>query len=199
MLRIQVTGPGLEFWDGHCCSRSRQCRAVQSVVEQLSPSVREPLHVLLFTEEFKFIVQSITEVTNKSKDLVKLIGEMFLQLLMNLIFGVASTLLFLKTIHTRPASQPQCLVVDLTHDFSPESTQYWDAMEKFKMSTVFNGTVKPAGYHYEAYKFHTAEHGGTHLDAPSHFSENGSSVDKVSNQQRQIVNFEVRAHKKVCM
>uniref|UniRef100_A0A915J977 Uncharacterized protein n=1 Tax=Romanomermis culicivorax TaxID=13658 RepID=A0A915J977_ROMCU len=41
MLLIQASGP--DFCYGDCCSRDRRCRAVQSVVEMLPPSVREPL------------------------------------------------------------------------------------------------------------------------------------------------------------
>uniref|UniRef100_A0A915L0D8 Uncharacterized protein n=1 Tax=Romanomermis culicivorax TaxID=13658 RepID=A0A915L0D8_ROMCU len=44
MLLIEVTGPDLEFLDGHCCSRNTRCRAEQSVLEKLPPGVREPLH-----------------------------------------------------------------------------------------------------------------------------------------------------------
>lgn len=43
----------------------------------------------------------------------------------------------------------------------------------------FQGFKNHAGYYYEAFKFSAAEHGGTHLDAPSHFSSNGLSNDKV--------------------
>src|SRR5690606_12772751 len=35
------------------------------------------------------------------------------------------------------------------------------------------------GYYYCANNFSTAEHGGTHIDAPIHFVENGQSVDEI--------------------
>uniref|UniRef100_A0A915KQT8 Uncharacterized protein n=1 Tax=Romanomermis culicivorax TaxID=13658 RepID=A0A915KQT8_ROMCU len=43
MLLIQASGPDLDSCYGDCCSCDRRCRAVQSVVEKLPPSVREPL------------------------------------------------------------------------------------------------------------------------------------------------------------
>jgi kynurenine formamidase len=39
--------------------------------------------------------------------------------------------------------------------------------------------VAPEGYYYEAHRFRSAEHGGTHLDAPIHFHEGGASVDQI--------------------
>ena len=59
--------------------------------------------------------------------------------------------------------------IDLTHDYS-EETLYWPTSEPFRMETVFEGEAE-GGYHYSAYKFCTAEHGGTHLDAPIHYAE----------------------------
>ncbi len=68
-------------------------------------------------------------------------------------------------------------IIDLTHSFS-EETVYWVTAKEFKMDTVFQGTT-PKGYYYSAFNFATAEHGGTHLDAPIHFAENTQSVDEI--------------------
>jgi kynurenine formamidase len=68
-------------------------------------------------------------------------------------------------------------VVDLTHDFS-EETVYWVTSREFENDTVFRGKTDK-GYYYSAYNFATAEHGGTHLDAPVHFAENGQSVEEI--------------------
>ncbi len=46
------------------------------------------------------------------------------------------------------------------------------------MDTVFNGHTEK-GFFYSAYNFSTAEHGGTHIDAPIHFSENSETVDQI--------------------
>ena len=71
--------------------------------------------------------------------------------------------------------------VDLTYDFSDE-TIYWPTAEEFKKTTVFNGHTE-AGYYYSAYNFCAAEHGGTHIDVPIHFSETGNTLDQVQIEQ----------------
>ena len=35
------------------------------------------------------------------------------------------------------------------------------------------------GYFYSANRFTAAEHGGTHIDAPYHFSKEGNTLDAV--------------------
>ncbi len=67
--------------------------------------------------------------------------------------------------------------VDLSHDFS-EATIYWPTAEGFKKSTVFEGHTEK-GFYYTAYNFMSAEHGGTHIDAPIHFAENRQTVDQI--------------------
>ena len=71
--------------------------------------------------------------------------------------------------------------IDLTHEFS-EETIYWPTSEPFKKTTVFNG-ITNAGFYYSAHKFSTSEHGGTHVDAPIHFSENSNTVDQIPLEQ----------------
>ncbi len=68
-------------------------------------------------------------------------------------------------------------IVDLTHDFSSE-TIYWVTAKEFELDTVFNGNTE-AGYYYSANNFASAEHGGTHIDAPIHFSKTGQSVNEI--------------------
>lgn len=61
-------------------------------------------------------------------------------------------------------------VIDLTHAYGPD-TLYWPTDEKgFQLELGNNGRT-PKGYYYAANRFSTAEHGGTHLDAPIHFAE----------------------------
>ncbi len=67
--------------------------------------------------------------------------------------------------------------VDLTHAFDAD-TIYWPTAEGFRKTTDFEGRTE-AGYWYTAYSFCTAEHGGTHLDAPIHFAEGGAAADEV--------------------
>lgn len=71
--------------------------------------------------------------------------------------------------------------IDLTYDYSQE-TLYWPTSSTFQMDTVFVGEAE-GGYYYEAFSISTAEHGGTHLDAPIHFYEGGQTVDEIEIDQ----------------
>lgn len=66
---------------------------------------------------------------------------------------------------------------DLSHAYD-ESTPYWPTAEGFELDTVFEGET-PGGYYYSAYQFSSAEHGGTHLDAPVHFAKGRQTVDEI--------------------
>ncbi len=68
-------------------------------------------------------------------------------------------------------------IVDLTHEFS-EETIYWVTAKEFEMEVVFKGETDN-GFYYTANNFATAEHGGTHIDAPIHFSKNKQTVDEI--------------------
>ncbi len=70
-----------------------------------------------------------------------------------------------------------CRIIDLTHSYSSE-TIYWPTEDGFKFEKEFDG-MTDKGYYYAANKFCTAEHGGTHMDAPIHFSKNGMTVDQI--------------------
>ncbi len=67
--------------------------------------------------------------------------------------------------------------VDLTHAFD-EETIYWPTAEGFRLQVDSKGRT-PGGYWYEANSFCTAEHGGTHLDAPVHFAQDRPAVDEI--------------------
>ena len=67
--------------------------------------------------------------------------------------------------------------IDLSYDFS-DKTLYWPTANGFKLDTAFHG-VTPSGFYYEAYNYCTAEHGGTHLDAPVHFAKGKWSTDQI--------------------
>ncbi len=68
-------------------------------------------------------------------------------------------------------------IVDLSHSYS-DKTVYWVTAKEFELDTVFKGLTEK-GYYYAANNFSTAEHGGTHLDAPIHFSKNGQTTDEI--------------------
>lgn len=71
--------------------------------------------------------------------------------------------------------------IDLTHEYS-DQTIYWPTSNPFQLDTVFVGTTD-AGFYYESYEFRSAEHGGTHLDAPIHFYENRQTVEELGLDQ----------------
>jgi kynurenine formamidase len=68
-------------------------------------------------------------------------------------------------------------LVDLTHSFDSE-TIYWPTEEGFVLERGFAGRTLQ-GYWYEANRFRSAEHGGTHLDAPVHFAEGHPTTDAI--------------------
>lgn len=67
--------------------------------------------------------------------------------------------------------------VDLTHAFD-ENTIYWPTEKGFQHDKQFEG-ITEGGWYYTAYSVRTAEHGGTHLDAPIHFAANTWTADEV--------------------
>ncbi|MFM7185232.1 MAG: cyclase family protein [Planctomycetota bacterium] len=67
--------------------------------------------------------------------------------------------------------------IDLTHAFDA-ATIYWPTEQGFQFEPGANGPTAK-GYYYAANRFATAEHGGTHLDAPRHFAEGMHTVDEI--------------------
>ena len=69
-------------------------------------------------------------------------------------------------------------VVDLSHPYDQE-TLYWPTSPSaFELETLHFGPTE-AGFFYSANTFSTPEHGGTHLDAPIHFAEEGWNVEQI--------------------
>jgi kynurenine formamidase len=69
-------------------------------------------------------------------------------------------------------------IVDLSHSYGP-ATLYWPtSTAKFALTRDAGGPT-PGGWFYAANSLSTPEHGGTHLDAPRHFSENGRTTDQI--------------------
>lgn len=82
----------------------------------------------------------------------------------------------------RPAAEPAApfpggRLVDLSHAYD-ENTVYWPTASGFEMTADFEG-ITEGGYYYTANTFRSAEHGGTHLDAPIHFAEGRSTADQI--------------------
>ena len=69
-------------------------------------------------------------------------------------------------------------MVDLTHPLNA-ATIYWPTSPStFKLERLSFGPT-PGGWFYAANAFSAPEHGGTHIDAPVHFSELGQTVDAI--------------------
>lgn len=72
-------------------------------------------------------------------------------------------------------------LVDLSYPFDA-TTVYWPTAEPFHLEKDFEGTTDK-GYYYSAYRYSSAEHGGTHIDAPVHFARGRHSVDEIPLKQ----------------
>jgi kynurenine formamidase len=73
-------------------------------------------------------------------------------------------------------------LVDLTYAFD-EHTLYWpNSPSGFELKRLAYGKA-PGGYFYSSNAFCAPEHGGTHLDAPVHFSQGALSVDQIPVRQ----------------
>ena len=100
--------------------------------------------------------------------------------LVGALVGWAAAFALLACAAGSPARDPfaGATIVDLTHAFDA-STVFWPTEEEgFVLETVFAGRTE-GGYWYEANRFRSAEHGGTHLDAPVHFGEGRHAVDAI--------------------
>lgn len=93
---------------------------------------------------------------------------------MNIAAVLIPALLAATTVR---AALPPGEWVDLTHPFD-EKTIYWPTEKGFSLEKGFEGLTEK-GYYYSAHKFSSAEHGGTHMDAPIHFAKGRLSADQV--------------------
>jgi kynurenine formamidase len=67
--------------------------------------------------------------------------------------------------------------VDLSYPFD-STTIYWPTAQPFRLEVVAAQRTA-AGFYYAANTIATAEHGGTHLDAPVHFGEGKQTADQI--------------------
>src|SRR5262245_62325249 len=68
--------------------------------------------------------------------------------------------------------------VDLTHPYSAQTIYWHNAPSTFKLEKLAYGKSE-GGWFYSSFAYSSPEHGGTHLDAPIHFSEKGRTADQV--------------------
>lgn len=67
--------------------------------------------------------------------------------------------------------------IDMSYSYN-EGTIFWPTAQPFELEVVSAG-VTDSGYYYAANNFCMAEHGGTHLDAPIHFSEGSHTTEQI--------------------
>lgn len=71
----------------------------------------------------------------------------------------------------------QSQLVDLTHSFE-KNTIVWPTEQDFRLVVQYAGDT-PLGYYYASNRLELPEHGGTHIDAPIHFSRGKQTLDQV--------------------
>ena len=77
-----------------------------------------------------------------------------------------------------PPSFPAGELVDLSHSYDAQAI-FWPTAEGFTLRKDADG-ITDKGYYYASNSFFSAEHGGTHIDAPVHFAQGHQSVDQIS-------------------
>jgi kynurenine formamidase len=90
---------------------------------------------------------------------------------------LAALLVAANAVAQAPEPFPGGQVVDLTHAYDAD-TVYWPTASGFELQSDFKG-ITDGGWYYEANTFRTAEHGGTHLDAPIHFAAGRQHADEI--------------------
>lgn len=68
-------------------------------------------------------------------------------------------------------------IVDLTHSFGSD-TIVWPTEQDFKL-VVQHAEDTAGGYYYASNRVEMPEHGGTHIDAPVHFSRGKQTLDEI--------------------
>ena len=76
-----------------------------------------------------------------------------------------------------PATLDESKLVDLSYAFN-EQTVYWPTARRFELTRVAHGPNE-AGNWQASNDFCASEHGGTHLDAPFHFAEDGLATSDI--------------------
>jgi kynurenine formamidase len=70
------------------------------------------------------------------------------------------------------------VVLDMTYAFG-DSSIYWPTGKGFEAKPMFWGKTE-GGWWYASNDYNANEHGGTHVDAPIHFYEQGKTIDEIA-------------------
>ncbi|MGD9853148.1 MAG: cyclase family protein [Nitrospirales bacterium] len=97
--------------------------------------------------------------------------------LFHVISGIIGLTLLMGLTGCTHGVIPKGQVVDMTYPFD-EQTIYWPHNKPFQWEKSSWGPNEN-GYWYASANFSASEHGGTHLDAPIHFAQDGLSVDQI--------------------
>jgi kynurenine formamidase len=87
------------------------------------------------------------------------------------------SLFFNVSVYARDISPETNKLLDMTYTFD-NSTIYWPTAEPFKLEKL-NWGISEGGWWYASNNYGASEHGGTHADAPIHFSEKGKTIDQI--------------------
>ncbi len=94
---------------------------------------------------------------------------LFILLSINLFFNVPA--------NSQDTSPETGKLLEMTYTFD-ENAIYWPTAEPFKLEKLNWGPVE-SGWWYASNNYGASEHGGTHVDAPIHFSEKGKTIDQI--------------------
>jgi kynurenine formamidase len=97
------------------------------------------------------------------------------------VLTVALISAILLSIMTPCSAASKEKLVDMTFPFSEDSI-YWPTDKPFTPTTVFKGTTD-GGWWYASNQYAASEHGGTHVDAPIHFSERWRTIGQIPLQE----------------
>jgi len=118
----------------------------------------------------------------------------FMKFIVGLLVPLATSLLAARGLAATRVVDPAKLI-DLTYTFDA-TTIYWPTEHPFVHQFEHYG-MTPKGYFYSSAKFAAPEHGGTHMDAPIHFSNGAITADEVPLSSMvgpaAVIDFSVRA------
>lgn len=91
-------------------------------------------------------------------------------------FALAVSIISLG-LTARPGQVFKDKLLDMSYAFD-ESSIYWPTAKSFNLDKVSRG-ISEGGWWYASNEFSASEHGGTHVDAPIHFAQNGRTIDQI--------------------